>query len=117
MNVKIPSKILSESFLIGVLYLVRMLSLYEDIIRPGRPYVYSIILMVQLFIIKSWMRISSNNTFHYFLSTKGTNDKLFKVCRLTQIPNRRRRSIDRRFHVLPIGDIIGTMGICLYQRN
>ncbi len=46
---------------------------------------------------------------HYFLSTKGTNDKLFKVCRLTQIPNRR-RSIDRRFQVLPIGDIIGTMG-------
>ncbi len=77
---------------------------YSD--RAG-PYVYSTILMVQLFIIKSWMRIPSNNTFHYFLSTKGTDDKLFKVCRLTQIPNR--RTIDRRFQVLPIGDIVGTM--------
>ena len=61
----------------------------------------------QLFIIKSWMRIPSNNILHYFLSTKGTNDKLFKVCRLTQIPNR--RTIDRRFQVLPISDIISDM--------
>ncbi len=108
MNVKIPSRVLSESFLIGVLYLVRTLSLYEEIFRPGRPYVYSTILMVQLFIIKSWMRIPSNNTLHYFLSIKCNNDKLFKVCRLTQIPDR--RTIDRRFQNLPIGDIIGTMG-------
>ncbi len=62
----------------------------------------------QLFIIKSWMRIPNNNTLHYFLLTKGTNDKFFKVCRLTQIPNR--RAIDRRFQVLPIGDIISNMG-------
>ena len=86
-----------------------MLSLYEEMLKPGRPYVYSTILMVQqLFIIKSWMRIPSNNTLHYFLSTKGTGDKLFKVCRLTQIPNR--RTIDRRFQVLPIDDIVVTMG-------
>ena len=86
-----------------------MLSLYEDVLKAGRPYVYSPILMVQqLFIIKSWMRIPSNNTLHYFLSTKSTNDKFFKVCRLTQIPNR--RTIDRRFQVLPIGDIISNMG-------
>ena len=108
MNVKIPSKILSESFLIGVLYLVGTLSLYEEMLRPGRPYVYSTILMVQLFIIKSWMRIPSNNTFHYFLSIKCNDDKLFKVCKLTQIPDR--RTIDKRFQNLPIGDIIGTMG-------
>jgi len=107
-NMEIPSKILSESFLIGVLYLVGVLSLYEEILRPGRPYIYSTILMVQLFIIKSWMRIPSNNTFHYFLSIKCTNDKLLKVCRLTQIPDR--RTIDRRFANLPISQIIGTMG-------
>ncbi len=53
------------------------------------------------------MKIPSNNTFHYFLLTKGADDKLFKVCRLTQIPNR--RTIDRRFQVLPIGDIISNM--------
>ncbi len=91
-----------------MLHLVGMLSLYEEILKPGRPYVYSTILMVQLFIIKSWMRIPSNNTLHYFLSTRGTNDKLLKVCRLAQIPNR--RTIDRRFQVLPIGDIISNMG-------
>ncbi len=108
MNVKIPSKILSESFLIGVLYLVRTLTLHGEIFRPGRPYACSTVLMVQLFIIKSWMRIPSNNTLHYFLSIKCNNDKLFKVCRLTQIPDR--RTIDRRFQNLPIGDIIGTMG-------
>ncbi len=85
-----------------------MLSLYEEVFRSGRPYVYPTIQMVQLFIIKSWMRIPSNNTLHYFLLTKGINDKLLKVCRLTQIPNR--RTIDRRFQVLPIGDIISNMG-------
>jgi len=108
MNVKIPSKILLESFLIGVLYLVGTLSLYEDAMRRGRLYVYSTVLMVQLFIIKSWMRIPSNNTLHYFLSIKSRNDKLLKVCRLNQIPDR--RTIDRRFQCLPISDIIGTMG-------
>ena len=107
-QMKIPNKILSESFLIGILYLVGMLSLYEEILKPGRPYVHSTILMVQLSIIKSWMRIPSNNTLHYFLLTKDTNDELLKVCRLTQIPNR--RTIDRRFQVLPIGDIISNMG-------
>ena len=107
-NMKIPSNILSESFLIGVLYLVGTLSLYEDILKRGRPYIYPTILMVQLYIIKSWMRIPSNNTFHYFLSIKCANDKLLKVCRLNQIPDR--RTIDRRFQNLPISEIISTMG-------
>ena len=107
-QVKIPSKILCESFLIGVLYLVGMLSLYEDTIRRGRPYVYPTILMVQLFIIKSWMRFPSNNTFHYFLFIKNSNEKLLQVCKLNKIPDR--RTIDRRFQVLPIGKIISTMG-------
>ena len=107
-QVKIPSKILCESFLIGVLYLVGTLSLYEDILKRGRPYVYPTILMVQLFIIKSWMRIPSNNTFHYFLSIKCTNEKLLLACKLHQIPDR--RTIDRRFQNLPISNIINTMG-------
>ena len=65
-------------------------------------------LMVQLFIIKSQMRIPSNSTLHYFLSIKCNDDKLSKVCRVTQIPDR--RTVDRRFQNLPVGDIIGTMG-------
>ncbi len=84
------------------------LSLYEDILKRGRPYVYPTVLMVQLYIIKSWMRIPSNNTFHYFLSIKCNNDKLLKVCRLTQIPDR--RTIDRRFQNLPITQMISNMG-------
>ena len=70
---RIPSNIRCQSFLIGVLYLIRALSLYEDVIRRGRPYVYPTILMVQLYIIKSWMRIPSNNTLHYFLFIKCNN--------------------------------------------
>lgn len=107
-DVQIPSNIRCESFLIGVLYLVGRLSLYEEMLRPGRPYVYSTVLMVQLFIIKSWMRIPSNNTFHYFLSIKCNNYKLLKVCKLDQIPDR--RTIDRRFQNLPISTIICNMG-------
>jgi len=107
-QVKIPNKILCESFLIGVLYLVGMLSLYEDVIRRGRPYVYPTILMVQLFIIKSWMRFPSNNTFHYFLFIKNSNDKLLRICKINKIPDR--RTIDRRFQLLPISNIISNMG-------
>ena len=51
---------------------------------------------------------SGNSTLHYFLSIKCNDDKLSKVCRLTRIPDR--RTIDRRFQNLPVGDIIGTMG-------
>ncbi len=54
------------------------------------------------------MRIPSNDTLRYFLSVKCNDDKLFKVCRLTRIPDR--RTVDRRFQNLPVGDIIGTMG-------
>jgi len=100
--------LLGSTFLIGVLYLVKVLSLYEDVIRVGRPYVYSTTLIIQLYIIKSWMRIPSNNMLHYFLSVKSSDDRLFRVCKLTHIPNR--RTIDRRFKVLPIGDIINAMG-------
>jgi len=107
-QMKIPSNIKCESFLIGVLYLVGTLSLYEDVFRIGRPYVYPTVLMAQLYIIKSWMRIPSNNTFHYFLSIKPNNDKLLLVCKIQQIPDR--RTIDRRFQVLPISNIISSMG-------
>ena len=65
-------------------------------------------LMAQSFIIKSRMRIPSNSTLRYFLSIKCNDGKLSKVCRLTQIPDR--RTIDRRFQNLPVGDILGAMG-------
>jgi len=105
----ILSKIKHESFLIGILYLVGTLSLYEDFIRRGRPYVYPTITMIQLLIIKTWMRIPSNNTLYYFLSLDTSqNSKILSACRLNQIPNR--RTFDRRFKVLPIKQIIANMG-------
>ena len=108
-HVKIPNKIRCESFLIGVLYLVGALSLYQDMTKRGRPYVYSTVTVLQLLIIKTWMRIPSNNTLHYFLSLDTSqNKKILDVYRLNQIPDR--RTIDRRFHILPIKEIIGTMG-------
>ena len=105
----IPSKIKHELFLIGILYLVGTLSLYEDIIRQGRPYVYPTIAMMQLSIIKTWMRIPNNNTLHYFLFLEDADrKKMLSVCGLNQIPNR--RTFDRRFKVLPIKQIIANMG-------
>ncbi len=100
-NVKIPADIRRESFPIGVLYLMGMPSLYGEVFRQARPYVYPAVMMVQPFVIKPWMRVPSNNTPHCFLLTEGTDD------RLTQIPNQ--RTTGRRFQVLPTGDIAGTM--------
>jgi hypothetical protein len=106
---KILDRIPTESFLIGILYIVGTLSLYEDAIRRGRPYVYPTITILQLLIIKSWMRIPSNNTLYYFLSLETANrKKMLNVCRLNQIPDR--RTFDRRFKVLPIKQIIANMG-------
>ncbi len=89
--------------------LVGMLSLYQDMTRRGRPYVYSTITVLQLLIIKTWMRIPSNNMLHYFLSLDTSqNKKILRVCKLNQTPDR--RTIDRRFHILPLKEIIDTMG-------
>jgi len=110
-HVKIPSKVRCESFLIGVLHLIGLLSLYNDTdhIKRGRPYVYSTITVLQLFIIKSWMRIPSNNTLHYFLSLDTSqNRKIRSICNLYNLPDR--RTFDRRFQVLPLKEMIGTMG-------
>ena len=54
------------------------------------------------------MRLPSNSTLYYFLFIKPYNDKLLKICKLNKIPDR--RTIDRRFQVLPIDKIICTMG-------
>lgn len=108
-HVKIPSKIRCESFLIGVLYMLGTLSLYEDVIRRGRPYVYPTVMMLQLLIIKTWMRIPSNNMLHYFLSLDTSqNRKIRSICNLYNLPDR--RTFDRRFKIIPLKEIIGTMG-------
>jgi len=85
------------------------LSLYEDVIRRGRPYVYPTVMMLQLLIIKTWMRIPSNNMLHYFLSLDTSqNRKIRSICNLYNLPDR--RTFDRRFKIIPLKEIIGTMG-------
>lgn len=61
------------------------------------------------------MRIASNNTLYYFLSIKCNNDKLLKVCKIQQIPDR--QTIDRRFQNLPIFKIIDTMNNLLVSKK
>ncbi|MDE1863746.1 MAG: hypothetical protein KGI33_12690, partial [Thaumarchaeota archaeon] len=65
--------------------------------------------MLQLLIIKTWMRIPSNNTLHYFLSLDTSqNRKMRGVCGLYSLPDR--RTFDRRFQIIPISQIIAKMG-------
>ncbi len=108
MNVKIPGKILSEPFLIGVLSLVGMLSLYEDAARPGRPcpFARSDAPDVHHKIMDGTSR--QQHISSCLLSTRDMDDKLLKACRLTLIPNR--RTADRRLRVLPVGDMMNNMG-------
>ncbi len=104
------SMIQSESFLIGILHLIRLLSLYrDDDKRRGRPYVYPTTVILRCYIVRIWMRIPSNNCLHYYFSVDSTySRKVMRACGLKMLPDR--RTFDRRFKVLPIGDIISAMG-------
>jgi Transposase DDE domain len=104
------SKIKSEFFLIGILHLIGLLSLYTDADKKrGRPYVYPTTVMVRCFVVRIWLRIPSNNClYHYFSIDMPYNRKVTKSCGLDTLPDR--RTFDRRFKVLPIGSITYTMG-------
>lgn len=55
------------------------------------------------------MRIPSNNTLHYFLSLDTSqNRKIRSICNLYNLPDR--RTFDRRFRVLPLSEMIASMG-------
>ena len=107
---RILSKILTESFLIGILSLIGLLSLYrDDDTRRGRPYVYPTTVILRCYIVRIWMRIPSNNALHYYFSIDDIyHRKICRACGLHMLPDR--RTFDRRFKVLPIGSIISTMG-------
>lgn len=103
------SKIKSESFLIGILHLIGLLSLYTDADKRGRPYVYPTTVMLRCYLVRIWLRIPSNNCLHHYFSidTKHSR-KVMRSCGLDTLPDR--RTFDRRFKVLPVRDIISTMG-------
>jgi hypothetical protein len=112
MHIKLRSfsKIPTESFLIGILYLIGLLSLYrDDDKKRGRPYVYPTTVMVRCFVVRIWFRIPSNNCLHHYFSIDTKyNKKIMRSCGLDSLPDR--RTFDRRFKVLPIQDMIGVMG-------
>ncbi len=107
MNVKIPGRVLSESFLsVSCIWSEHCLCMgrYSDL-ADRMPVQLSDGAIIHHKILDE---NSGDSTLHYFLSVKCNDDKLFKVCRVTRIPDR--RTVDRRFQNLPVGDIIGTMG-------
>ncbi len=107
---EILSKIPTESFLIGILRLIGLLSWYHDADKGrGRPYVYPTTVMIRCFVVRIWFRIPSNNCLHhYFSSSTRYNKKIMKSCGLHTLPDR--RTFDRRFKALPVRDVICTMG-------
>ncbi|MGI0093658.1 MAG: hypothetical protein ACREA8_06100, partial [Nitrosotalea sp.] len=78
------SKIKSESFLIGILRLIGLLSLYNDADKKrGRPYVYPTGTMLRCYVVRIWMRIPSNNCLHHYFSIDlSYNRKVMIACGL-----------------------------------
>lgn len=111
------SKIQSESFLIGILHLIGLLCLYNDSDhKRGRPYVYPTTVILRCLVVRIWMRIPSNNALHYCLST-GTphSRKVMSYCGLHTLPDR--RTFDRRFKVVPVQNIITSMGLLFIKEG
>lgn len=104
------SKIKSESFLIGILHLIGLLSLYTDADKKrGRPYVYPTCTMIRCYVVRIWFRIPSNNCLHHYFSINTRyNRKVMKSCGLHILPDR--RTFDRRFKTIPVGSMISTIG-------
>lgn len=107
---RLLSKIPTESFLIGILYLIGLLSLYrDDDNKRGRPYVYPTLVMLRCYLVRIWFRIPSNNCLHhYFGMDIPYNRKVMKACGLHVLPDR--RTFDRRFKILPVGHIVSALG-------
>jgi hypothetical protein len=82
--------------------------LYQDIDKKGRPYAYPAGTMPRCFVVRIWLRIPSNNCLQRYSVSLSCNDKVRRACGLDRLPDR--RTFDRRFKILPVGSIIGTVG-------
>ncbi|MGI0007251.1 MAG: transposase [Nitrosotalea sp.] len=81
----------------------------DDDKKKGRPYIYSTGTILRCYVVRIWMRIPSNNCLHHYFSTDlSYNRKVMSICGLHTLPDR--RTFDRRFKVLPICDMISTIG-------
>jgi len=93
------SRIKSESFLIGILCLIGLISYPKPVKKRGRPYHYSPTVMLRCFIVRVWLRIPSNNALHHYFSIDMPyNRKVMKACGLNRLPDR--RTFDRRFRII-----------------
>ncbi|HEX5187127.1 MAG TPA: hypothetical protein VFV86_09580 [Nitrososphaeraceae archaeon] len=62
---------------------------------PGKPYVYSPIVILRCFIVRIWFRLDSNRALHEYLAMDlPYNKKIMKGCGLSRVPSR--RTFDRR---------------------
>jgi tetratricopeptide (TPR) repeat protein len=67
-------------------------------------------------VIRIWFRIPSNNALHYFLSIDTVQHrKIIQSCGLHYIPDR--RTFDRRFKVIPVQNMICTIGQRLLRED
>ncbi|MBI5146389.1 MAG: hypothetical protein HZA84_04125, partial [Thaumarchaeota archaeon] len=113
---KILARIHSESFLFGILYLIGLFSLYnDDISKRGRPYVYPTTVILRCFVVRIWLRIPSNNALHYYFSVNTKHGKTMSACGLHCIPDR--RTFDRRFKIIPVQNIITSMGLLFIKQG
>ena len=89
----------SESILISILYLIRLIPWppeYQRKKKRGRPYVYPPTVILRCFVVRIWLRLDSNRALHGFLAMDcyPYNRKIMKACGLTSLPDR--RTFDRR---------------------
>ncbi|HEX5187574.1 MAG TPA: transposase [Nitrososphaeraceae archaeon] len=57
---------------------------------PGRPYVYSPIVILRCFIVRIWFRLDSIRALHEYLAMDlPYNKKIVKGCGLSRVPSRR----------------------------
>ena len=102
----------SESILIGILYLIGMISWPKSHKkRRGRPYVYPPTVILRCFVVRIWLRLDSNRALHDFLAMDyyPYNRRIMKACGLTSLPDR--RTFDRRLSTISadIKERIATM--------
>jgi hypothetical protein len=121
---------LSESVLISILYMIRLVSWpkSQHKKRRGRPYVYSPTVILRCFVDRIWLRLDSNRSLHDYLAMDYPyNRRVLRVCGLTSLPDR--RTFDRRLSTISVNikERISTMGnlfpitnkpsliICIYR--
>ena len=110
---RLASAYVSESVLISILYIIRLVSWpkSQHKKRRGRPYVYSPTVILRCFVVRIWLRLDSNRSLHDYLAMDYPyNRRVLRVCGLTSLPDR--RTFDRRLSTISVDikERISSMG-------